>query len=108
MGLVPGSWRALIVVLIVVIVILVALLMALVVATILMVLVGSIGIIISPIIREQSFQLRLRSKLTTHHSNRRSHCLADGARSHVAARHAADIPGDRNTLDCAHPGNKNP
>ena len=52
-GLLPCSWRPLIIVLIVVILVLVALLMAFVVAAVLMILVGGIGIVVSPVTREQ-------------------------------------------------------
>ena len=48
MGLLPCSWRPLVVVLVIVVLILVAVLMALVIAAVLMVLIGGIGIIVSP------------------------------------------------------------
>lgn len=53
LGLLPCSWRPLIIVLIVVILVLVALLMAFVIAAVLMILVGGIGIVVSPVTNEQ-------------------------------------------------------
>ncbi len=81
--------------------------MALVVAAILVVLVGSVGVVVSPVTHEQNVRRLLKFRLTTRHSNRRSHCLAGGAHSLAAAHHAADILGGRNSLDCARPDNRN-
>ena len=53
LGLLPCSWRPLVVILIVVVFVLVTLLMALVVAAVLLILVGGIGIVVSPVICEQ-------------------------------------------------------
>ena len=104
MGLLPCSWRPLVVVLVVVILVLVALLMALVVAAVLMVLISGIGIVVSPVIDEHIIH-RCVIKLTIRHSNHHFRALDADVQSLAAARHAADIPEDRNSLGYAPPGN---
>ena len=79
--------------------------MALVVAAILMVVVGGIRVVVTTVTHEQNVRRRVQISLTTRRSNRHSHSLAGVAHSLEAARHAADIPDDRNSRDYARPDN---
>ena len=105
MGLLPCSWRSLVVVLVIVVLVLIAVLLALVIAAVLMVLIGGIGIIVSPALISKTPTNLSKCKLTTRHSNHRSHALGGDARTFAIARHAADIPDGHNSLDCARLGN---
>ena len=105
MGLLPCSWCPLIVVLVIVVLVLVAVLMALVIATVLMVLIGGISIVVSSALVSKTHTNVWKCKLTTRHSNHRSHALDVGAHIFVIARHAADIPDGHNSLDYARLGN---
>lgn len=104
MGLLSCSWRPLVVVLIVVVLVLVALLMALVVAAVLMVLVGSVGIVVSPVTHKQIIRQYGECKLTTRHSNHHSHAPGGSVHSLAAAHHVADIPDGHNSLGYARHG----
>lgn len=82
--------------------------MALIVAAVLLVLVGSIGIVVTPVAREQNVCGYGKPRLTTRHSSRRSHSqplAGAGDHSLGAARHAVDIPVGHNSLDCVRLGN---
>ena len=105
MGLLPCSWRPLIVVLVIVVLVLVAVLMALIIAAVLMVLIGGISIVVSPILISKTQTNVWKCKLTTRHSNHRFHALDVGAHTFVIAHHAADIPDGHNSLGYARLGN---